>query len=562
MAECLALERINRLLDEGSFVEVGALVSARTTDFTVNDQSAPSDGVITGYGQIEGNPVYVYSQNRDVLNGTMGEMHAKKIAKLYDMADKAAAPVIGLLDCGGFRLQESVDALDSFGCVLAKQAEYADSVLQISAVMGNCAGGMTLIPAMSDFAFMTKEAQMYVNAPHTIQDNKKLSREFDSAKYQAAVSGQAEVLESEEAVLTKIRELVVMLIDEEYGRCGEDDLNRYISDKTCAMKDARALLAECADDKFLEIRPDYAPEMVTGFLTLNGILVGAVANADALYDEKGEKTADLADGLTVDGCEKAAAFVAFCNDCEIPLLTVTAADGFAAVEQTEKGLPQAIAKLVKAYHDGGFNSKVNLIMGDTYGSAYVAMGARSISDADMVFAWDDAKVGMMEAEKAANILFAAEGEKATEKQAAAYEGKQNAVTSAAARGSVDAVIAPAQTRKHLIMAFPCCKRKEDSEDEKEYQRDCGRQSRTSGFTASGNDRICAGSRQKSPAGKCITEYSPWYGNGIRYADRNCADHLLFQDHSCNPGKICQKSRTDSRSTKDSTSCCSSCTGNG
>lgn len=453
MAECLALERINRLLDEGSFVEVGALVSARMTDFTVNDQSAPSDGVITGYGQIEGNPVYVYSQNRDVLNGTMGEMHAKKIAKLYDMADKAAAPVIGLLDCGGFRLQESVDALDSFGTVLAKQAEYADSVLQISAVMGNCAGGMTLIPAMSDFAFMTKEAQMYVNAPHTIQDNKKLSREFDSAKYQAAVSGQAEVLESEDEVLAKIRELVVMLIDEEYGRCGEDDLNRYISDKTCAIKDARALLGECADDKFLEIRPDYAPEMVTGFLTLNGILVGAVANADALYDEKGEKTADLADGLTVDGCEKAAAFVAFCNDCEIPLLTVTAADGFAAVEQTEKGLPQAIAKLVKSYHDGGFNSKVNLIMGDTYGSAYVAMGARSISDADMVFAWDDAKVGMMEAEKVANILFAAEGEKATEKQAAAYEGKQNAVTSAAARGSVDAVIAPAQTRKHLIMAF-------------------------------------------------------------------------------------------------------------
>lgn len=149
-----------------------------------------------------------------------------------------------------------------------------------------------------------------------------------------------------------------MLIDEEYGRCGEDDLNRYISDKTCAMKDARALLAECADDKFLEIRPDYAPEMVTGFLTLNGILVGAVANADALYDEKGEKTADLADGLTVDGCEKAAAFVAFCNDCEIPLLTVTAADGFAAVEQTEKGLPQAIAKLVKAYSlNGGFTVK-------------------------------------------------------------------------------------------------------------------------------------------------------------------------------------------------------------
>lgn len=453
MAECLALQRISQLLDEGSFVETGALVSARITDFTLKNQAEPSDGVITGYGQIEGNPVFVYSQNRDILNGTMGEMHAKKIADLYDLAMKTGAPVIGLLDCGGFRLQESVDALDGFGKVLAKQVECADSVIQISGILGNCAGGMTMIPALSDFAFMAKDAQMFVNPPHTLTDNPNLARNFVAGKYQNEISGQAEVLETEAEVLEKIRELVVMLVDDDYGCCGEDELNLYVSEKTAERLDTRALLNECADREFVEIRPAYYPEMVTGFLTLNGIRVGAVGNASVLYDENGEKTADLAKGLTAGGCEKAAEFLHFCNIHDIPVLSVTAADGFEATENTEERLPRAIAGLVKEFSESCWNTKVNLIIGDTYGSAYLAMNAKSVGGADMVFAWDQARIGMMEAEKAANILFADADAAAKERQTSAYEAQQNSVLSAASRGSVDAVIAPQDTRKHLIMAF-------------------------------------------------------------------------------------------------------------
>lgn len=453
MSECLALKRINRLLDEGSFVELGALVSARMTDFSLKPYSEPSDGIITGYGQIEGNPVYVYSQNREVLNGTIGEMHAKKIVDLYDKAMKSGAPVIGLIDCGGFRLQESVDALDSFGKVLAKQMEAVDCCLQISAVLGTCAGGMTMIPALSDFTFMAKDAQMFVNAPHTLKDDPKLARGFVSGQFQNEVSGQAEMLESEQEVLEKIRELVLMLEDDEYGCCEDGELNRYISQSTIERQDTRALLKECADEYlFTEVYGSCHPEIITGLLKLNGIRIGVVGNASALFDENGEKTADLPKGLTVGGCKKAAKFVRFCNSKEIPLLTVTAADGFEATVSTETELPSALAELIKAFSNV-WAAKVNLIVGDTYGSAYVAMNSKAIGGADMVFAWNSSKLGMMEAEKAVNILAADADAAAKERQASEYEKQQNSVEAAAARGSVDAVIAPESTRKHLIMAF-------------------------------------------------------------------------------------------------------------
>lgn len=451
MAESIALTRIRELLDEGSFVEVGAFVSARITDFTLKADQQPSDGVITGYGQIDGNPVFVYSQNRDVLNGTMGEMHAKKIADLYDLAEKTAAPVIALLDCGGFRLQESVDALDAFGRVLAKQTSVSDSVVQICGILGNCSGGLTMIPALSDFAFMTRDAQMFVNAPHTITDDPGLARGFEAGKYQNEISGRAEVLDTEAEVLKKIRELVIMLSEDSYGICDEAGLNRYISGAAIANRDTRALLAECADDVFVELRSAYYPEMVTGLMRLNGMRVGVIGNASALYDEKGEKTTQLPTGLTAGGCKKAAEFLEFCDTQQIPVLTVTAADGFDKSAATEEGLPAALAALIKEFSLSDWNTKINLIIGDTYGSAYLAMNAKAIGGAALTLAWEDVKVGMMEAEKAANILFAKDPEQA--KKAAAYEKRQNSVQSAAARGSVDLIIDPKQTRKHLIMAF-------------------------------------------------------------------------------------------------------------
>ncbi len=440
MAENTAMKRVEKLLDAGSFVELGALVAARSTDFSIENHSEPSDGVITGYGQIEGNPVYVYSQNRDVLGGTMGEMHAKKIAALYDKAMRTGAPVIGLIDCGGFRLQESVDALDGFSEILAKQMECSGELLMVSGVFGVCAGGMTMVPALSDFTFMTKDAQMFVNAPHTITDDVAMARSFDSAAYQNEVAGQAEVLDTEDEVIAKIRALVAMIEDEQYGHCSDAQLNRFIDAGSIAT-DTRALLCECADDcDFVEIRPNYHPEMATGFMKLNGILVGAVANVPG-----------KSEGLTAGGCAKAADFVNFCGRACLPVLTVSAADGFAAVEETERELPRALASMMKELADIT-EGRVNLIIGDTYGSAYVAMNTKALwSGSSMTLAWDKVKVGMMPAEKAATILFAKD--EAAEKKASAYESKQNSVLSAAAHGSVDAIIDPRETRKHLIMAF-------------------------------------------------------------------------------------------------------------
>ncbi len=453
MSKNKARTRIENLLDAGSFVELGALVTSRTTDFTVKEAPEPSDGVITGCGQIDGIPVYVYSQDREVLNGTIGEMHAKKIAALYDKAMRTHAPVIGLLDCGGFRLQESVDALDAFSLLLEKQIRCSGRLLMISGVLGACAGGMTLIPAFSDFAFMAKDAQMYVNAPHTVTDNAAMARDPDPAAYQQEEAGLAEVLESEDAVIERIRALVMMLEEEEYGTESEEELNRLIEvDGNTQGPDTRALLTACADGgDFLEIDPACHPEMVTGFIKLNGLLIGVAGNAPALYDENGTLVKELERGLTAGGCAKAAKFFHFCSHHEVPVLTVSAADGFARVEETERDLPRAMEDMLQALTRTKA-ARVGLIIGDTYGTAYVAMNLRPLRHgSSMILAWDTAKVGMMEAEKASNILFAKDA--SAEREAASYEEKQNSVTGAAAHGSIDAVIDPRETRKHLIMAF-------------------------------------------------------------------------------------------------------------
>ncbi len=453
MAENIALQRVEKLLDAGSFVEIGALVRSRATDFTLSEGTEPSDGVITGYGQIGGIPVYVYSQDREVLNGTIGEMHAKKIADLYDKAMRSGAPVIGMIDSGGVRLQESVDALDAFAGVLEKQIACSEDLLTISGIFGFCAGGLTMIPALSDFAFMTRDAQMFVNSPHSITDNASMARNPDPAGYQDEVAGLAEVLDTEDDVIAKIRSLVIMLEDEEYGGCSESELNRFIAaDRIAEHTDTRSLMAECADNgEFIEICPACHPEMVTGFMRLNGITVGAVGNAPALFDDSGEMTMELDKGLSAGGCEKAAALIGYCVRAGLPVLTVAAADGFARVEETERHLPRAMADMMRGLASLT-EARVGLIIGDTYGSAYIAMNARPLwAGSSMILAWDNVKVGMMEAEKAANILFAKD--EADERKASSYEAKQNSVWSAAARGSVDAVIDPRETRKHLIMAF-------------------------------------------------------------------------------------------------------------
>ena len=205
-----ARERINQLLDDNSFVEIGALVHARSTDFNMTAVETPADGVITGYGIIDGNLVYVYSQDASVLGGAIGEMHAKKISKIYDLALKVGAPVIGLVDCAGMRLQEATDALNAFGELYFKQTMASGVIPQVTAILGTCGGGVAMIPAMTDFTLMTKEnSRMFVNTPNALDGNEISRCDTSSAEYQAKTSGAVDYVgESDEDVISKIRDLI------------------------------------------------------------------------------------------------------------------------------------------------------------------------------------------------------------------------------------------------------------------------------------------------------------------------------------------------------------------
>ncbi len=452
-----ARQRIAGLLDEKSFMEIGALVTARSTDFDLSQSETPSDGVITGCGQIDGNRVYVYSQDASVLNGTIGEMHSKKIAGIYNMAMKVGAPVIGLIDCAGMRLQESVDALNSFGEIYAAQAAASGVIPQISAVFGTCGGGLSVIPALSDFTFLEKEnGRMFVNSPNAIKGNHVGKCDTASAEYQGGNNGCVDGIGTTEEILTAIRELVCVLpgSNKECGREDEctDDLNRVCENLAGCKEDPRLILAQISDNNlFVEAKKDYAKNMVAGFIKLDGMTVGAVANAAAVYNEKGEKTEGFDAVLTARGCNKAAEFINFCDAFEIPVLSLTNVEGFAATECSEKNLAKAMARMTAAFA-GANVSKVNIITGNAYGTAYVMMNSKSIG-ADFVYAWEGSKISMMDAKHAAKIMYDGASADVIAAKAKAYDELQSSVQTAARRGQVDLIIKPEDTRKYAIAAF-------------------------------------------------------------------------------------------------------------
>lgn len=230
-AQSLASKRIFSLLDENSFVEIGGYVTARNTDFNLSEKETPADGVITGYGVIDGSLVYVYSQDASVLNGTIGEMHAKKIVRLYDLAMKTGAPVIGLVDCAGLRLQEATDALNAFGEIYTKQVMASGVIPQITGIFGTCGGGLAIVPALTDFTFMEeKSGKLFVNSPNALEGNEISKCDTSSAKYQSEEAGLVDVLGSEEEILAQMRLLISMLPsnyedNSSYEDC-TDDLNR------------------------------------------------------------------------------------------------------------------------------------------------------------------------------------------------------------------------------------------------------------------------------------------------------------------------------------------------
>ncbi len=459
-AKLSAKERIYTLLDDNSFVEIGALVTKRNTDFNLQQVETPGDGVVTGYGVIDGSPVYVYSQDAASLHGTMGEMHAKKITNLYQLAMKTGAPVIGLVDCAGLRLQEATDALEAFGQVYSCQAMASGIVPQITAVLGTCGGGMAVLASMSDFVFMEeKNGKLFVNTPNAIEGNNVNKCDTAAASFMAEGGSIDFVCPDEVSLLNQIRNLVAVLPsnneDDAADEVCADDLNRQLPAISSEILDCTQAIIDISDNGFfVETKAEYAKEMVTGFIKLNGAAVGVIANRSQIQDEKGKAVAKFDSVLTAKGCYKAEKMVKFCDAFGIPVLTLTNVTGFSADKNEAKGLATAAAKLTYAFADATV-PKINLVTGKAYGSAYITMNSKSVG-ADLVYALEGAEIGTMDASLAAQIIY---GDMDADK-AAEYKALCLNAASAAKRGYVDAVITGEDVRAQLIYAYEmlCTKR--------------------------------------------------------------------------------------------------------
>ncbi len=440
-ANMSARQRIEALVDANSFVEIGGLVTKRNTDFNMQEKAVPADGVITGYGVIDSGLVYVYSQDVTAMNGSVGEMHAKKIARLYEMAMKAGAPVIGLIDCAGVRVQEAVDALAGFGEIYMSKVKASGVIPQISAILGSCGGGAAVTSLLSDFTFMDSvNGKMFVNSPNAIDGNHVDKCNTAAASFQAAAGNIDFVCDGEAEVLAQIRGLVQILpanFEDLAGKDTTDDMNRVTTGFEGLVSDPVAAIAQIADNNvFIETKKEYAKDMVTGFITLNGGTVGVVANGgDAV--------------LTTDGCKKAEKFVYFCDTFGIPIITLTNVKTYASSMEEEKTIGQAVADLTCAFASCEV-PRINLITKEAFGSAYVAMNSKHIG-ADLVLALEGAKVGVMDATSAAKVMYGDDGD--VDAKAKEFDELQNNADAAAKRGYVDNIIEGAEVRKQLIYAM-------------------------------------------------------------------------------------------------------------
>ena len=448
-AKVSARQRIESLVDANSFVEIRALVTKRNTDFNMQEKAVPADGVITGYGVINSGLVYVYSQDVTAMNGSVGEMHAKKIARLYEMAMKAGAPVIGLIDCAGVRVQEAVDALAGFGEIYMSKVKASGVIPQISAILGSCGGGVAVSTLLSDFTFMEAEnGKLFVNSPNAVDGNRVEACDTASAAFQAEAGNVDFVGEYEADVLAQIRNLIEVLpanYEDVAANEVEDDMNRVIPNFESLIGDPVAALTQIADaNVFIETKKDHAKDMITGFMTLGGVTVGALANS-------AEQT------LSTAGCRKAEKFIYFCDAFGIPMITLTNVKKYASSMEEEKTIGQAVADLTCAFASAE-SAKVNVITGEAYGSAYVAMNSKHIG-ADLVLALENAKVGVMDAKSAVSVMYEDDINKEADKLAALdektkeFEEMQCKASIAAKRGYVDNIIEGSEIRKQLIYAM-------------------------------------------------------------------------------------------------------------
>ena len=466
-----ARERIEYLLDEGSFEEIGMLVTHRTTDFGMEKEIYYGDGVVTGYGTINGRLVYIFAQDFTVFGGSLSETHAEKICKVMDMAMKNGAPMIGLNDSGGARIQEGVRSLGGYADIFHRNVQASGVIPQISAIMGPCAGGAVYSPAITDFTIMVENiSYMFVTGPNvvkTVTNEEVSSEELGGASTHSTKSGVAhltapngiECLEDIKKLLSYIpqnNKEVTPKLDFELGDEIREQLDTIVPDNANKPYDMHDVIQGIIDeDSFFEIHAAYAENIVVGFARLAGRSIGIVAN-NPKY---------LAGCLDVKSAIKAARFTRFCDCFNIPLLVLEDVPGFLpGTDQEWNGIIVHGAKLLYALSEATV-PKVTVITRKAYGGAYDVMNSKHIG-ADLNFAWPTAEIAVMGAKGASEIIFKKEiaeaqdsGAKLLEKEAEYAELFANPYT-AAQRGFIDEVILPKDTRRKLIRAFSMLEKKE------------------------------------------------------------------------------------------------------
>ncbi len=460
-----ARERLGLLLDSGSFVEVGKFVRHRCTDFGMDKKEAPAEGVVTGYGTVDGRRVYVFAQDFTVIGGTLGEMHGRKICKILDMAMEAGAPVIGINDSGGARIQEGVDSLAGYGEIFYRNTRASGVIPQISVILGPTAGGAVYSPAITDFIFMTKGISiMFITGPIVVkavtgEDIKP--GQLGGTEVHTKTSGVAQFAAgSEKDCLQMVRQLLSYLP----SNCSEsppvidtgDDPNR--TDESLAEVvptdprkpyDVHDVIGRVIDKgELFEASPNYARNFITAFARLNGRTVGVLAN----------QPKELAGCLDINASDKGARFIRFCDAFNVPLITFVDVPGYLpGTVQEYGGIIRHGAKMLFAYSEATV-PKITVVLRKAYGGGYIAMCSKHLG-ADQVFAWPTAEIAVMGPEGAVEIIFGKELEKAKEpeslrqKKIAEYREKFANPYAAAARGYIDAVIEPRETRPYLIKAL-------------------------------------------------------------------------------------------------------------
>ncbi|WKV07897.1 carboxyl transferase domain-containing protein [Thermoanaerobacterium sp. CMT5567-10] len=475
-----ARERIEKLLDEDSFVEIDAFVEHRCIDFGMEKQRIPGEGVVTGYGTIDGRLVYVYAQDFTVLGGSLGEYHAKKITKIMDMAVKMGAPLIGLNDSGGARIQEGVDALSGYGNIFFRNTLASGVIPQISVIMGPSAGGAVYSPALTDFIFMVdKTSQMFITGPQVIKavtGEDVSAEELGGSITHSTKSGVAHFrAENDEECLEMVRKLLSYLpsnnLEDPPQYMINDDINRLsdrlmeiIPDNPNKPYDMKEIISEIVDDGiYLESQSMYAQNIITAFARLNGRTIGIIANQPKV----------LAGCLDINASDKASRFIRFCDAFNIPLLNIVDVPGFLpGTNQEYGGIIRHGAKMLYAYSEATV-PKVTLIVRKAYGGAYLAMCSKDLG-ADIVLAWPTAEIAVMGPDGAANIVFKNEIKLSDDPVAARNEKikeyRENFANPyrAAARGYVDDVILPSETRPRLISAFDMLMSKRESRPNKKH----------------------------------------------------------------------------------------------